>query len=119
MGITILLSIAPHLVQQMEMKMSAAVLEMLEERLAGRPPHLPPPTRREEAPEPVRMRQFAACIEPPCGVAVLETVSASSVVDARTKVRAIGRLLFWPQDFKYTVRRATPRADSAFGELTA
>lgn len=97
--------------------MSDAVMEMLAERLAGRPPILPPPTRREEAPEPVRMRTWSACIEPPCGVAVLETVSASSVTDARTKARAIGRLLFWPQDFHFTVRRANPRADSAFGSL--
>lgn len=95
----------------------AEVLGALAERMAGRPPHLPPPTRREEPPEPVRMRTWTTCIEPPCGVAVIETVEASSVTDARTKARAIGRLLFWPQDFHYTVRRANPRADSVFGSL--
>jgi hypothetical protein len=95
----------------------AAVLDMLAERMAGRPPHLPPPTRREEAPEPVRMRLWSAFIQPERGEAVIETVKASSAEDARTKALAVGRLLFWPQSFTFNVHRATPRADSAFGAL--
>lgn len=103
--------------------MSAAVLEMLEERLAGRPPHLPPPTRREDPPEPVQMRTWSAFILPERGEGVIEIVEATSIDDARTKARAKGRLLFHPKRLTFTVvvRRAltSPRYESAFGELTA
>lgn len=101
--------------------MSAAVLEMLEERLAGRPPHLPPPTRREEAPEPVRMRTWSAYIAPKQGEPVLKEVEATCIEDARTKAHALGRMLFRSRPFNFSVRRAptSPRFESAFGELTA
>jgi hypothetical protein len=101
--------------------MSAAVLEMLEERLAGRPPILPPPTRREEAPEPVRMRTWSAFIQPKHGEPVLETVEATCLEDARTKALAVGKMLFRSLPFNFSVRRAptSPRFESAFGELTA
>jgi len=98
---------------------STAVLEMLEERMAGRPPHLPPPTRREEAPEPVRMRTWSAYIAPKFGEPVLETVEATCLEDARTKALAVGKMLFRSLPFNFSVRRAptSPRFESAFGEL--
>jgi hypothetical protein len=103
------------------MEMSDAVMEMLAERLAGRPPILPPPTRREEAPEPVRMRTWSAFILPERGEGVIEIVEATCIDDARTKARAAGRLIFHPKRLTFTVivRRAltSPRFESAFGEL--
>ena len=103
--------------------MSAAVLEMLEERLAGRPPHLPPPTRREEAPEKPSMRKWSAYILPERGEGVIEIVEATCIEDARTKACAAGCLIFHPKRLTFTVvvRRAinSPRYESAFGELTA
>ena len=99
--------------------MSTAVLEMLEERMAGRPPHLPPPTRREEAPEPVQMRTWSAFILPERGEGVIEIVEATCLEDARTKALAVGKMLFRSLPFNFSVRRAptSPRFESAFGEL--
>lgn len=97
--------------------MSTAVLDMLAERLAGRPPILPPPTRREEPPEPVRMRKWSAFIQPERGEGVIEIVEATCIDDARMKALAAGRVLFHPQRFTFIVRRANPRADSVFGSL--
>jgi hypothetical protein len=101
------------------MEMSDAVMEMLAERLAGRPPILPPPTRREEAPEPVRMRTWSAFIQPKHGEPVLETLNATCIEDARTKAQALGKLLYRSLPFNFSVRRAptSPRFESAFGEL--